>query len=65
MRIVLKGDIVRTKSGMTGEIVEVWGIARTFFRFRPEEGKSVPIMEKDISEIVERPVKRSKSRAAR
>jgi len=52
--IALKGDHVRTSSGICGEITEVRGAARTFFSLKLENGKSVPVMEQDVVEITKR-----------
>ncbi|MNW66187.1 hypothetical protein D3C74_446340 [compost metagenome] len=49
-----KGDIVRTSSGITGEVVELWGIARSFVRIMPECGKSIPMFARDVVEVVKR-----------
>lgn len=51
---LMKGDIVRTKLGITGEVVESWGIARSFVRVKPEDGKTIPMLETDVAEVIER-----------
>lgn len=55
--IVLKGDIVRTSCGLTGEVTEVWGLATTFLRLKMENGKTKPIFESEVAEILKRPKK--------
>jgi hypothetical protein len=49
----LKGDVVRLKSGETGEVIEVWGLARTFARVRTKDWILL-VMEDDIAEVVRR-----------
>ncbi|MBP1992524.1 hypothetical protein [Paenibacillus eucommiae] len=57
--IILKGDIVRTKSGETGEVIETWGIARTFIRLkRDSDGRSIPMFESEVVELIRRKVKK-------
>jgi preprotein translocase subunit YajC len=52
---VLKGDRVRTKSGVTGEVVEIWGIARTLLRVQTSSEKFPAIVfEHDVDAILER-----------
>lgn len=53
--IVLKGDIVRTSYDATGEVTEIWGVARTFLRIRLPKGRTALVFETDITEILERP----------
>lgn len=63
--LVLKGDIVRTNSGVTGEVVETWGCARSWLRIKSESVKNTVIaMELDV-EIIERPIKRKSPRERR
>ncbi|KKO51983.1 hypothetical protein [Paenibacillus sp. DMB20] len=59
---VLKGDIVRTNSGETGEVTDVWGLASTFLRLKKEDGKTKPIFESDVIEIIKRPKSPSRGR---
>lgn len=49
-----KGDIVRTSSGVIGEVIDLWGIARSFVRIKPEDGKSIPMFERDVVEVIKR-----------
>ncbi|GIO33098.1 hypothetical protein J2TS6_42390 [Paenibacillus albilobatus] len=53
--MVQKGDIVRTSSGETGEVKEIWGLARSFIRLKLEDGKTKPFFETEVVEIVMRP----------
>lgn len=56
--VIFKGDVVRTSSGVTGEVVETWGIARAFLRLKLEDGSILPIFEREVIEIVKRPKKK-------
>lgn len=62
---VFKGDTVRTSTGYTGEITEIWGIARTFCRIRQECGRTVPVMEKDVTEILQRADQRKEMKSGK
>ncbi|MEK4141125.1 hypothetical protein NST48_09235 [Paenibacillus sp. FSL M7-0547] len=53
--LVLKGDVVRTSSGLSGEITDIWGIARPWAKLRQEDGQSAFILRTDVTEIVKRP----------
>ncbi|SIQ05681.1 hypothetical protein SAMN05880570_0479 [Paenibacillus sp. RU4T] len=59
--IVLKGDIVETNQGQTGEVVEVWGVARTLLRLRTSLGNSI-VFEDDVARIIRRPQGRAESK---
>lgn len=52
--IYLKGDIVKTKSGETGEIVDTWGIARDWCKIKTDNN-TIYIMATDIDSLVSRP----------
>jgi preprotein translocase subunit YajC len=56
--IVLKGDIVRTESGIKGEVMDVWGVARTWLRIQSDSGKHYAL-ESDVSEVIKRPKRKS------
>ncbi|WP_379136050.1 hypothetical protein [Paenibacillus sp. sgz500958] len=59
--LVLKGDIVRTSSGLSGEITDTWGIARPWAKLRQEDGELAFILRTDVTEIIKRlPVKKGK-----
>lgn len=49
-----KGDVVRTRAGDAGEVIDVWGIAHTFIRIRREDGKSLPMLESEVVEVIKR-----------
>lgn len=43
--MILKGDSVLLKDGSTGEVVELWGFARTFARIKLDsDNKLIPVM---------------------
>ncbi len=47
--MILKGDRVQMVDGSTGEIVELWGVARLFARIkRDSDGKTTPVMASHI-----------------
>lgn len=52
--ICLKGDQVRTKAGEIGEVVEIWGVARTWYKLRTADGKIVYAMTEHIESILKR-----------
>jgi hypothetical protein len=53
--IALKGDRVRVESGDTGEVIELWGRARTFMSLkRDSDGKSIPMLASDVAEVLTR-----------
>jgi hypothetical protein len=58
---LLKGDVVRLKTGETGEIIEVWGLARTFARVRTED-QVLLVTATDITKVVRRTAIRSLER---
>lgn len=61
MLLVLKGDIVRTSYGLSGEVIDIWGIARPWAKLRQENGNLAFILRTDVTEILKRPqVKRGK-----
>ena len=51
--MILKGDKVRLHNGETGEVLDVWGFARTFVRIKKDsDGKSLPVIESEIAEVI-------------
>ena len=53
--IVLKGDKVRTSSGDTGEVVDTWGVARSFIcLLRDSDGKRLFLFGSAVTEVIER-----------
>ena len=52
---VFKGDVVRTRSGETGEITATWGVARAHAELRQDsDGRAVPIFQAEIAEVIRR-----------
>lgn len=53
--IVLKGDIVRMKSGETAEVLEIWGVARESARLKivSDNTKKIQFVD-EISEVIQR-----------
>lgn len=61
MLLVLKGDTVRTSTGLSGEITDIWGIARPWAKLLQDDGELAYILRTDVTEIVKRqPVKKGK-----
>ena len=60
--IVLKGDTVELVSGETAEVIEIWGIARTWYKLRTSDGKTCFGMDNKIESIIRRPGKKGKAR---
>jgi len=55
--MLLKGDRVTLLCGRTGEVLETWGVARTFARIKLDASpRTIPVMASDI-ESYERPTK--------
>ncbi len=43
--MMLKGDRVQLNDGSTGEVIELWGFARTFARIKLDsDGRLIPVM---------------------
>lgn len=55
MLLVLKGDTVRTSCGLSGEVLEIWGIARPWAKLRKENGDLTFILRTNVTEIIKRP----------
>lgn len=55
MLLVLKGDTVRTSCGLTGEVLDIWGVARPWAKLKQESGELAFILRTDIAEILKRP----------
>lgn len=53
--IVLKGDIVKMKSGETAEVLEIWGVARESARLKivSDNTKKIQFVD-EISEVIQR-----------
>lgn len=59
--IVLKGDTVRTNCGQSGEVLDIWGIARPWAKLRKDNGELAFILRTDVTEVIKRlPVKKGK-----
>lgn len=59
--LVLKGDTVRTSCGLSGEVLETWGIARPWAKLRKEDGALAFFLRTNVTEILKRPpVKKGK-----
>lgn len=54
--LVFKGDTVRTSCGLSGEVLEIWGVARPWAKLRQEGGEVAYILRTDVTEIIKRPV---------
>jgi len=52
--IVLKGDEVKLKSGDTAEVVDIWGVARTWHKLKLSNGSITYAMTDQIEAIVRR-----------
>ena len=65
--LILKGDKVRIESGETGEVIDLWGIARKFVSIKQDsDGRTVPMVESKIIEVIYRaPEKRRSNRGKR
>lgn len=55
MMLVLKGDTVRTSCGLSGEVLDIWGVARPWAKLRQENGSMAFILRTDVIEIIKRP----------
>lgn len=59
--IILRGDMVRTKGGDTGEVIETWGTYEAYVRIKlADSGKRVPMFAKDVEEVLYRPTGKRK-----
>lgn len=50
---VFKGDVVKTASGEAGEVIDTWGVARSWCKIRTDEG-IIFAMTDQIESIIER-----------
>ncbi|MEK5278610.1 hypothetical protein NSS82_10190 [Paenibacillus sp. FSL H7-0735] len=61
MLLVLKGDTVRTSCGLSGEVLDIWGVARPWAKLRKEDGELAFFLRTDVIEVLKRPpVKKGK-----
>lgn len=51
----LKGDIVKLRSGDTGEIIDSWGSARYWHKIMTPAGKRLIVMDSEIESLIKRP----------
>ena len=52
--IVLKGDKIKLKTGETAEVLDIWGIARTWCKLKTSDGKISLAMAEEIESIISR-----------
>ncbi len=52
--ICLKGDTVKLKSGETAEVLDSWGVARSWYKLQTDDGRAVYAMTEHIESIVKR-----------
>jgi hypothetical protein len=52
--ICFKGDEVKLRSGETGEVLDIWGVARTWHKIQISEGRIIFAMTENIESIVKR-----------
>lgn len=50
----LRGDTVRTKSGVIGQVVDVWGVARTWVKIKTDDGQTLYLMTDQVDSIIQR-----------
>lgn len=56
----LKGDIVKTKSGDTGEVMDIWGVARVWLKIKTDDGRLLYLMSDQVESIIKREQGRKK-----
>ena len=56
--IVLKGDMVKLKSGETGTVIDTWGIARNWIKVDTGDGQFVLCMTEYVAKIIKRDQRR-------
>lgn len=52
--ICFKGDEVKLRSGETGEVLDIWGVARTWHKIQTSDERIVFAMTENIESIVKR-----------
>lgn len=63
--ICFKGDIVKLKSGETAEVLDTWGVARTWHKLQSSNGTIIFAMTENIEAIIKRHIdKKGKGRKA-
>lgn len=64
--ICFKGDVVKLKSGETAEVIDIWGVARTWHKLKSSNGTIIFSMTDNIDSIIKRHVdKKGKGRKAK
>ena len=53
--LVLKGDTVLTSCGLSGEVLDTWGIARPWAKLRKDNGELAFVLRTNVTEIINRP----------
>lgn len=59
---VLKGDTVRTSCGLSGEVLDIWGVARPWAKLRKENGELAFFLRTEVTEVIKRPSLKSVKR---
>ncbi|OPA76646.1 hypothetical protein BVG16_15820 [Paenibacillus selenitireducens] len=54
--IYFKGDEVKLKSGELAEVLDTWGVARTWHKLKSSNGNIIFAMSENIEMIVKRQV---------
>jgi len=49
--ICSKGDIVKLKSGETAEVIDIWGVARTWHKLKSNNGTVIYAMTENIDSL--------------
>lgn len=52
--VIFVGDTVKLKTGQVATVVEVWGVARTWYKLQTQENAIIFKMTDDIESIVKR-----------
>lgn len=52
--ICFNGDVIKLKSGEVAEVVEVWGVARTWYKLKTKDNAIIYTMSADIESIIKR-----------
>lgn len=50
--ICFKGDVVKLKSGETAEVMDIWGVARTWHKLKSSNGTIIFSMTDNIDSII-------------
>lgn len=50
--ICFNGDEVKLHSGETGEVIDTWGVARTWHKIKTKDGRIIFVMSENIESIV-------------